>query len=94
MPGLLPARFPSPPSARDVRLSSHPALHERRCYAGTEISAALVHGVGMLCARHRYRVIGTVVVSNIVIPFSCGRFWLVSVTDSQLFCQAALARSS
>ena len=28
IPGLLMARFPEPPSAPDVRLSSHPALHE------------------------------------------------------------------
>jgi hypothetical protein len=27
VPGLLPARFPDPPSAPDMRLSSHPALH-------------------------------------------------------------------
>lgn len=27
VPGLLPVRFPDPPSAPDMRLSSHPALH-------------------------------------------------------------------
>ncbi len=47
-------RFLSPPSEPDVRVSTHPALHEPmpRGYA-TDPSAFLAHGVAMLSARYR-----------------------------------------
>jgi hypothetical protein len=43
------------------------------CYAGTRVSALLVQGVGMLLARHRYRVTGIVVASNMTSPSTAGR---------------------
>ena len=45
-------RFPSPPSEPDVRVSTHPALHEHMPsgYAA-DPDALLAHGVAMLFAR-------------------------------------------
>lgn len=43
-------RFPGPSPEPDVRLSTHPALHESRSSYATPIVFVL-HGVGMLVAR-------------------------------------------
>ena len=44
--GLLPIRFPRPPAEPDVRLSPHPALHERGLVQ-LVVTAGRSQGVGM-----------------------------------------------
>jgi hypothetical protein len=44
-------RFPSPPSEPDVRVSTHPALHESVPSGYATDSGRLAHGVSMLAAR-------------------------------------------
>ena len=44
--GLLPVRFPRPPAEPDVRLSPHPALHERGLVQ-LVVTAGRSQGVGM-----------------------------------------------
>jgi hypothetical protein len=44
-------RFPSPPSEPDVRVSTHPALHEFVPSGYAADAARLAHGVSMLAAR-------------------------------------------
>jgi len=51
--GLLPVRFPGPPSAPDERVSAHPALHGFPGQVAAEAATVLVHGVGMLLDRQR-----------------------------------------
>ena len=72
--GIAPGPFPRPAlrTGRATLIASG-APRIAAAMRGPRSAAALVHGVGMLCARHRYRVIGTVVASNMMIPFSCGR---------------------
>jgi hypothetical protein len=45
---LWPARFPGPPSAPDVRLSPHPALHGFPLNRAVHAASVFAHGVGML----------------------------------------------
>jgi hypothetical protein len=44
-------RFPSPPAEPDVRVSTHPALHEPVPSGYAADSGVFAQGVGMLSAR-------------------------------------------
>jgi hypothetical protein len=73
-PAFLLARFPDPLPEPDVRLPPHPALHEV-LPVGQPMSVVACcgdHGVGMAVPRQRYRVTGTVRVSNSTVPSSWG----------------------
>jgi hypothetical protein len=43
--------FPSPPAEPDVRVSTHPALHESQLDYVADPDAVLAQGVAMLLAR-------------------------------------------
>jgi hypothetical protein len=51
VPAFRLVRFPDPPSELDVRVSTHPALHESTVDYSTSPMFALGHSVGMFAPR-------------------------------------------
>jgi len=73
VPRLLWSVSPARPPHRTCDFHRIRRSPDRRCYADTIGFGVLVHGVGIWVARHRYRVTGTVVASNMTNPSTAGR---------------------